>query len=75
MVMPRSTRLPLSPLGVLIAVITGLLIAVIVVGLLQGILDPTVVATGLMGLLTAGLLTSHRGSNPSGEREDGGDPR
>jgi hypothetical protein len=71
--MPRTRRLPFSPIGVLIAVIVGLLIAVVVVGLFQKILDVTVVATGLMGLLTAGLLTTHRSTNH--RDHDGGDSR
>lgn len=64
----RKPILPLSPLGVLIAVIAGLLIAVVVVGLYQGILDATVVATGLMGLITAGLFTVR--SHPDRDRHD-----
>jgi hypothetical protein len=66
--MPR-TQIRFSPLGVLIAVIVGLLIAVVVVGLFQGILDVTVVATGLMGLITAGLLT-HRGHTSIAREDD-----
>ena len=57
--MPRS-RLHLSPLGAVIAVILGLLIAVIVVGLSRGVLDTSLVAMGLIGLLGSAAFT-HRG--------------
>ena len=67
--MPRIPHLPLSPLGVLIAVIVGLLIAVVVVGLMQGILDATVVAMGLMGLVTTGLFTVR--SHPDRDHDRG----
>lgn len=69
--MVHSRRLPLSPLGALIAVIVGLLVAVIVVGLVQGILDVTVIASGLIGLLATGVLTT-RGHGSDSHRDDRG---